>query len=115
MLFRAARFRSTLPPLLAFLITVYGAVLRLNVIESRYGPIERPGWARVVTAKAAAAAPHLQPGMYAWPPDPNPYVGGDPIGYLKFVREMRSFYQGHVREPVFLAWTRLWLWLLRDQ
>jgi hypothetical protein len=115
MLFRAARFRSTLPPLLAFLITVYGAVLRLNVIESRYGPIERPGWARVVTAKAADAAPHLQPGMYAWPPDPNPYVGGDPIGYLKFAREMRSFYQGHVREPVFLAWTRLWLWLLRDQ
>lgn len=115
MLLPRVRLRSILPPLLALLITVYGAVLRLNVIESRYGPIARPAWARVLTAKAAAAARHLEPGMYAWPPDPNPYVGGDPIGYLKFAREMRSFYQGHVREPVFLAWTHLWLWLLGNQ
>jgi Dolichyl-phosphate-mannose-protein mannosyltransferase len=115
MLVRAVRFRSTLPTLLALLITAYGAVLRLNVIASRYGPIERPAWARVLTANAAAAAPHVEPGMYAWPPEPDPYVGGDPLGYLKFARQMRSFYQGHVREPVFLAWTRLWLWLLRDQ
>lgn len=114
MLVRSARFRSTLPPLLAALITIYGAILRLNVIESRYGPIEHPRWAQTLTANAAAAARRLEPGIYAWPPEPEPYVGGDPIGYLKFAREMKSFYQGHVREPIFLAWTRFWLWLLHD-
>ena len=28
---------------------------------------------------------------------------------------MTRFYQAHVREPVYVAWTKLWLWLLDDQ
>src|SRR4029453_12987382 len=45
----------------------------------------------------------------------HPYVGGDPINYIKYAREMRSFYQAHVREPVFLAVTRAYLWLLANE
>jgi 4-amino-4-deoxy-L-arabinose transferase-like glycosyltransferase len=109
------RIRATLPVVLALLITAYGGVLRLNVITSRYGPIQRPAWARVLGDRVAPIARHLEPGMYAWPAEEHPYVGGDPITYLKFAREMRSFYQAHVREPVFLAITRASLWLLDGQ
>ena len=45
------RIRAALPVVVVLLITVYGALLRLNVITSRYGPIERPGWARVLTER----------------------------------------------------------------
>jgi 4-amino-4-deoxy-L-arabinose transferase-like glycosyltransferase len=111
----ADRIRAALPVVLALLITAYGGVLRLNVITSRYGPIERPAWARVLADRIAPLARHLEPGMYAWPPVAVPYVGGDPITYLRFAREMRSFYQAHVREPVFLVITRACLWLLDNQ
>ncbi len=104
--------RAALPIMAALLITVYGAVLRLDVLNVRYGPIDHPAWARVITASATPIAQHLKPSEYVWWPEPNPYIGGDPWGYLRFARDMRSFYQAHVREPVFLAWTRLWLWLL---
>jgi hypothetical protein len=109
------RIRAALPVVVVLLITVYGALLRLNVITSRYGPIERPGWARVLTERVAPLARYVEPQFYAWAPVPNPYVGGDPITYLKFARELRSFYQGHVREPLFLIITRAALWLLDGQ
>jgi len=109
------RIRAALPVVLALLITAYGGVLRLNVITSRYGPIQRPAWARVLAERVAPLARHMEPGIYAWAPDATPYVGGDPITYLQFAREMRSFYQGHVREPVFLVITRACLWLLDNQ
>ena len=96
----------------ALLITAYGAVLRLDVLNVRYGPIDHPAWARLLTRAATPLAQHLKPAEYVWWPEPNPYVGGDPFGYIRFAREMRSFYQAHVREPVFLAVTRGWLWLL---
>ena len=111
----ADRIRAALPVVLALLITAYGGVLRLNVITSRYGPIERPAWARLLAQRIAPVARHLQPRPYAWWPVATPYVGGDPITYLKFAREMRSFYQGHVREPIFLVATRVGLWLLDGQ
>ncbi len=109
------RIRATLPVVLALLITAYGGVLRLNVIESRYGPIERPALARLLATRVAPLARYLEPRSYAWRRVPTPYVGGDPITYLKFAREMRSFYQGHVREPIFLVVTRAGLWLLDGQ
>jgi hypothetical protein len=109
------RVRAALPVVLALLITAYGGVLRLNVITSRYGPIERPRVARVLGTRVAPLARYIEPRAYTWWPVPNPYVGGDPITYLRFAREMRSFYQGHVREPIFLVATRAGLWLLDGQ
>jgi hypothetical protein len=45
----------------------------------------------------------------------QPYVGGDPINYLRYAREMTAFYQPHVREPVFLELTRFGLWTMDGQ
>ena len=100
---------------LLVLICAYGAVLRLDALTDRYGPVQQPAWARVLTTSAPPLARHLEPAQYAWPRYAVPYVGGDPASYLKFAREMRSFYQAHVREPMFLAITRGWLRLFHDQ
>src|SRR5687768_2180768 len=60
-----------------------------------------------------AVAPAITPD-WNWRRDDTPYVGGDPINYLKFAREMRNFYAAHVREPMFPAVTRLGLMLSGD-
>lgn len=107
--------RRVLPLVAALGITLYGTLLRLDALVERYGVVDHPGWARVATRAGAQAGAALRPFALGWPPIDHPYVGGDPINYLKYGREMRSFYQGHVREPMFLAFTRVWLWLLSDQ
>ena len=104
-----------LPVVLALLITAYGALLRVDALVERYGPVDHPGWARVVTRSLAPAGAALRPFALGWPPLGTPYVGGDPINYLKYAREMRGFYQGHLREPGFLALTRGFLWALSNQ
>ena len=100
---------------LAVLITVYGGLLRLDAFTGKYGTLEHPAWARIITQDVAPRAPALRPSSIAWTREAAPYVGGDPANYLRFAREMRSFYQAHVREPVFLALIRGWLWALDDQ
>ena len=99
----------------ALAISVYGALLRLDAFTGKYGPLERPAWARVATHEVAPLTRHLRPSHVQWGIIPRPYVGGDPYSYLKFAREMTSFYQAHVREPVFLLTTRLGLRALDNQ
>src|SRR5689334_4090399 len=96
-------------------IAVYGALLRLDTFVGRYGPLNHPAWARVMTHGVAAFAHAVRPHDVAWERIATPYVGGDPVSYLKFAREMTAFYQPHVREPVFLAATRISLWALDGQ
>ena len=96
-------------------VTLLAASLRMDALVAKYGEIRHPLWARVLTVEVAAAGRHLHPASLVWVPYPVPYVGGDPYTYIKFAREMRSFYQGHVREPVFLAVTRAFLWLLSNR
>jgi hypothetical protein len=98
-----------------FLITVFGALLRFEVFVERYGALQHPLWAKVLTQHAVPLVSRLHPSAFRWYHVDQPYVGGDPINYIKYAREMRSFYQAHVREPVFLALTRTYLWLLDDQ
>jgi hypothetical protein len=100
---------------IAFLIIAFGSLLRLDAFVQKYGPLEHPGWARVLTRGVAPLAVHLRPAFFTWRPETRPYLGGDPINYLRYAREMTSFYQPHVREPIFLALTRLSLWLLDGQ
>jgi 4-amino-4-deoxy-L-arabinose transferase-like glycosyltransferase len=107
--------RTPWVPVLLVLVTVYGALLRFDVFVQRYGTLDHPWWARVVTQDIAPLARHLHPSAYRWYHVDQPYVGGDPINYIKYAREMRSFYQAHVREPIFLALTRTYLWVLADQ
>jgi len=99
----------------ALLITLYGGLLRLDAFTGKYGPVDRPAWARVLTHQVAPLARHLRPSAVTWGRVAQPYVGGDPITYLAFAREMTSFYQPHVREPMFLATTRLGLWAVGGQ
>jgi Dolichyl-phosphate-mannose-protein mannosyltransferase len=100
---------------LALLIVVLGALLRVDAFAGKYQPLNRPAWARVLTHDIAAHAASLRPSSIVWTPVHRPYEGGDPINYLRFAREMERFYQPHVREPVFLAVTRGWLWALGGQ
>ena len=100
---------------LAVLVTMYAALLRCDAYAAKYGPLPSPTWARVLTTQGAALGRALRPYEPGWPPVPNPYVGGDPFNYLRFAREMTSFYQAHVREPLFLAMTRVYLWLLNGR
>jgi hypothetical protein len=101
--------------LAALLITLYGGLLRLDAFIGKYGTLDRPAWARMMTHDVGAAARALRPSAVVWTRESRPYVGGDPISYLKYAREMTSFYQPHVREPVFLTTTRLGLWALDGQ
>jgi hypothetical protein len=110
-----ARITSAIPALLIIVITAYGAVLRLDSFVQKYGPLQHPSWARVLTHDVVPLARNFRPAAYRWYRVDLPYEGGDPINYLKFAREMRSFYQAHVREPVFLAVTRVYLRLLSNQ
>ncbi len=99
----------------ALLITLYGGLLRLDAFTGKYGTLDRPGWARFMTHQVAPLARDIRPSRVAWTREQQPYVGGDPINYIAFAREMTHFYQPHVREPVFLALTRAGLWALDQQ
>ena len=99
----------------ALLISAYGALLRLDAFTGKYGSVEHPAWARIATHELAPVARRLRPAHVQWGRIPRPYIGGDPINYVKFAREMTSFYQPHVREPVFLATTKLALAAMDDQ
>ena len=107
--------RGCWPLAAALLITAFGALLRLDAFTQKYGTLDHPAWARVATHDAAALASRLRPAHIKWGRYPRPYVGGDPINYLQYAREMETFYQPHVREPIFLAATHLALRSLDDQ
>lgn len=107
--------RRSWPFLVALLITIYGVLLRLDAYADKYGPLASPAWARVATTTLAQAGDRLKPFDRDWPREQVAYAGGDPINYLRFARDMKSFYQAHVREPIFLAVTRAYLWLLNGQ
>lgn len=106
--------RRALPLLLVLVVTAWGGLVRLDALVQRYGTLEQPGWARAVTHAAPRRALAIRPSAHQWRRVDTPYVGGDPINYLRYAREMQTFYQPHVREPVFLALTRAFLWLLDD-
>ncbi len=107
-------WRAFLIPALLAVVVFYGALLRIDRLFRAYGPFDHPGWLVSLERSAGTLRP-LVPASWDWPKIEQPYVGGDPINYLKYSREMRHFYQGHVREPVFLATTRGFLWLTGDQ
>ena len=99
---------------LVALLTFYAAALRADALAGKYGPLHGPAWVRLVNGLATAGA-HLHPRSVRWRAVRTPYVGGDPVNYVKYAREMEGFYQPKAREPVFLTTTRGFLWLLDDQ
>ena len=107
--------QTAIAPALAVAITIYGGLLRLDSFVGKYGTLDHPAWARIATRNVAPLVPAIRPSRVTWYRVPNPYVGGDPITYIEYGRQMTSFYQPHVREPVFLAMTSVGLWALDDQ
>ena len=97
------------------LILAYAAILRLDGLFVSYGPFDHPAWLVRTQGTVTAVAAVTVPVSRAWPHADIQRDGGDPVNYLKFSREMRSFYQAHVREPVFLAATRVMLVLSENQ
>jgi 4-amino-4-deoxy-L-arabinose transferase-like glycosyltransferase len=95
----------------AVLITLYGGLLRFEALIAGYGWMGQPAWSEALARFALPVIKALRPASVAWGPIGNPYVGADPINYLRYAREMTGFYQAHVREPLFLAITRGYLWL----
>ena len=93
---------------LLVLVVCYAALLRLDALFKSYGPYDQPRWLAALQPAVGAAASTLTPD-WPWRHDPTPYVGGDPVNYLKFARGMRNFYAAHVREPMFPAATRIGL------
>jgi len=110
-----SRLRPAAATAAALLITLYGGLLRLDTFTARYGTLDRPAWARLMTRNVAPLARGVRPAGVVWGREEHPYVGGDPINYLAFARAMTNFYQPHVREPGFLALTRVSLWALDQQ
>jgi len=107
------RWRTLIAPTLLICILLYAALLRMDALFQSYGPYEQPQWLAAMQPSVGAAASTLTPG-WRWRHVDTPYVGGDPINYLKFAREMRHFYAAHVREPMFPALTRIGLLLTGD-
>ena len=105
-----------------FLIVAYGALLRLDAITSTYGPVTSPGWLRAVQEWRTGPS-LLRPDAVRWDPapvfshadGPPSRYRSDPYTYLRYAREMDSFYAAHRREPIFPYATKVWLRLLDGQ
>ena len=95
------------------LVVLYAGLLRVDALFKSYGPYEQPRWLASMQPFVRAAASTITPD-WRWPRVTTPYIGSDPINYLKFARAMRNFYAAHAREPMFPAATRIGLMLTGD-
>jgi hypothetical protein len=103
-------------------VVLYCGMLRLDALTQMYGPVRSPRWLQVLQQSRMGDST-LRPQGMTWPPVPDyPHADGpptryrsDPYTYLKYAREMRSFYAAHVREPLFPFATKVSLWLLDQQ
>jgi hypothetical protein len=112
---RLGRWGRWIAPATAVLIVIAAAALRFEAICVMYGPFDRPTWLFEMEAHTRARIAALRHVNFYHGKVEHPYAGGDPINYLRFARGMTSFYAAHVREPVFVATTRLWLPLVDHQ
>lgn len=97
------------------LVVGYAAWLRLVILVERFGPFDHPGWLVALSRAVEAPKPLFAPASWVWAKVDPPYVGGDPINYLKFARELPSFYGATVREPLFLEAIRFFFTLTANQ
>jgi hypothetical protein len=101
-------------------ILAYGAILRLDAIAGRYGPVGSPSWLAAVQTRSLAPPASIRPASIVWELEPMfPHRDGtvaryrsDPHTYLDTARKMTWFYAAHPREPVFPYATKTFLRLL---
>jgi 4-amino-4-deoxy-L-arabinose transferase-like glycosyltransferase len=104
-------------------ILAHGAMLRLDAITARYGPVTSPRWLAALQTRGLARPESLRPASLHWGPEEfYPHRDGvathyysDPYIYLDAARHMSSFYTAHFREPLFPFATRTFLRLLDGQ
>ncbi len=89
------------------LVLALAAVLRLEALVNRRWQDQAP----LPLRQLAVAMWDLHPAGLRLAPE-DPVYEGDPFTYLRFAREMRGFYDAHVREPLFVASAKGFLWLL---
>ena len=103
------QWRKAIPAVLLTIVVLCGLVLRMDALVETYGPYENPPWLAATQPAFQRAASIITSARWRWTHVDEPYVQGDPHNYIRFAREMRHFYQAHVREPMFVAATRLGL------
>jgi 4-amino-4-deoxy-L-arabinose transferase-like glycosyltransferase len=104
-------------------ILVHGALLRIDAITGRYGPVTSPRWLSAVQTRSLAAPTAIRPAAIVWEREPlfphrdgrPTYYRSDPYIYLDAARNMTAFYGAHFREPVFPFATKVSLALLGGQ
>ena len=116
---RVCRVLAVALPVIA---VMYGAALRFDSVTLKYGPVERPGWLRVLQDSRGPqslgrpdAVNWTPVGVYPHRDGPPSRYRSDPYTYLQYAREMGSFYDAHSREPLFPFVTKQFLALLDDQ
>jgi 4-amino-4-deoxy-L-arabinose transferase-like glycosyltransferase len=115
MIRRPRSFSSVLHAGALAAVLLIAAALRLDAYVQMYGVPAAPAWLAAMASPVTSMRESLLPAAWTWPRVAQPYVGGDPMSYLRYGREMTSFYQGHIREPVFLATVRMYLALTGGQ
>lgn len=102
---------------------IYAAILRFDAVTQKYGPADRPAWLHSLQVHTQAPLRWLRPAALSWDREaiyphrdgpPTPYFG-DPYNYLRFARDMTSFYAAHWREPGYPFVTKIALALLDNQ
>jgi hypothetical protein len=88
-----------------FAIALLALVLRFEALIAVFGQ----GLPGAVAKNLFALGHALRPDTWVWEKSLVPYQGGDPIRYIEFARQMRGFFDAHVREPLFVAWSRLFI------
>ena len=112
-----AWFRAALAWTALACIVAHGALLRIDAITAKYGPVDAPSLVTAVQTRAFLRPEAIRPASVAWPPEPlYPHKDGtathyrsDPYTYLGAARTMPSFYAAHFREPVFPFATKIFL------
>jgi len=115
--------RGLVASALALLVVVYAGALRLDALTQKFGPVAGPAWLEAVQQRTSRLVSGLRPSGFTFAPEPYyPHPDGpptryisDPYTYLRFAREMQSFYAAHYREPVPVVVIRMFLSLLDDQ
>jgi 4-amino-4-deoxy-L-arabinose transferase-like glycosyltransferase len=101
-------------------ILVHGALLRIDAITARYGPVDGVSLVAAVQTRSVLRPETIRPASMAWLPEPlfahkdgtATQYRSDPYTYLDAARNMTSFYGAHFREPVFPFATKIFLALL---
>jgi 4-amino-4-deoxy-L-arabinose transferase-like glycosyltransferase len=101
--------RRALRVALPALVVLYAAALRFDALVGRHS-WAGPPWA----IEAQRMIESWRPGDPYWRPEYE-ISSGDPYHYVTRGRAMRGFYDPDVREPLFPAWTRVFLALLDDR